>query len=136
MTSYKIIFTCSRFCSITSLLRISFLPMRSFGSSIALVPNGLAPSIFPCYSSSFKVFSYGNKTKGSYWNDGITFSIWEILCLYNLSFLLYLLQTFPISLWTIPKLHPTIDLHFLPPLIMPWILPEVKYYASRSHYFF
>jgi hypothetical protein len=49
--------------------------MRSHGSSSnVLIFDGLAPSVFLLSFSSFEVFGYGKKTKGSYSNVGMTFS--------------------------------------------------------------
>jgi len=49
--------------------------LRSPSYSAIFVNDGLAPSISPLSSSSFEVYDFGDKTKGSYSKDGITISI-------------------------------------------------------------
>jgi len=64
-----------------SLSRLSFLPLRSFGSSfVVFILDGLAPLTFPLSFSSSKVYGFRDKTKGSYSNDGMTFS--KEFCVY------------------------------------------------------
>jgi hypothetical protein len=63
---YKIIFN-AHFIPPTSLLELSFPPLKSDGSSFSvIVPNGPTPSVFPFSSSSSQVSSFGVRIKGLY----------------------------------------------------------------------
>jgi len=73
LTSYKINSNGSRICfdayfiPFASFWELSFLPLRSIGSSsYVLVLDGLAPSIFLLSSCSYEVSNFGARTKGSY----------------------------------------------------------------------
>ncbi len=74
LISYKIYFTCFKFCSIASLLGLSFPPLRSFSSYVILVPDGPAASLFLLFSSSYEVSGFKDRTKIFKW--------WHNLCPY------------------------------------------------------
>jgi hypothetical protein len=51
----------------TSLWELSFPPLRfAIPSFVIIVSDGPTPSIYPLSYSSYKVFDYGVKTRGSY----------------------------------------------------------------------
>jgi hypothetical protein len=113
----------------TSLLRLSFLPMRSHGSSFnVIVFDDLAPLIFPLFPHlrflvlerklkvHTKMLTWPFPFKISY--ACIAFQLFYILC-----------RPFQYISRQYPTLHPTTYLHFFPPLTMPWVLPKTKYFV-------
>ncbi len=65
-----------------SFWELSVPPLRFVSSCfVVFISNGFTSSICPFFSSSSYVSGSWVKTRGSYWNNGMTFSIWNISCL-------------------------------------------------------
>ncbi len=56
--------SCSKVYSTTSLSRLSFPPLRFIGSFATLLLDGPTPSVAPLFSSSSKIYGFGDMKKG------------------------------------------------------------------------
>ncbi len=135
LTSCRTYFSYSRVCLTTSFSELSFPPMRFPGSFVSFVFDGFTPYVSPLSSFSFEVYSFRDKTKGSYSNKGINFFHLRNHVFVQPFIFLVLSTNLPNTFKTMSWNATHLKFASFSSIDMLWTSHEVKYYAFRIHYF-